>query len=40
MKTISLEGKKGLIFGIANSSSLTYGCAKAFCDLGAELAIT
>jgi enoyl-[acyl-carrier protein] reductase I len=40
MKTVSLEGKKGLIFGIANSSSLAYGCAKAFRDLGAELAVT
>ena len=40
MKTVSLEGKKGLIFGIANSSSLAYGCAQAFRDLGAELAVT
>ena len=40
MKTVSLEGKKGLIFGIANSSSLAYGCARAFRDLGAELAVT
>ena len=40
MKTVSLEGKKGLVFGIANSSSLAYGCAKAFRDLGAELAVT
>ena len=40
MKTVSLEGKKGLVFGIANSSSLAYGCARAFRDLGAELAVT
>jgi enoyl-[acyl-carrier protein] reductase I len=40
MNTVSLEGKKGLIFGIANSGSLAYGCAKAFRDLGADLAIT
>ena len=40
MKTVSLEGKKGLVFGIANASSLAYGCARAFRDLGAELAVT
>jgi enoyl-[acyl-carrier protein] reductase I len=40
MNAVSLEGKKGLIFGIANSNSLAYGCAKAFRRLGAELAIT
>lgn len=34
MKTANLEGKKGLVFGIANSSSLAYGCASAFRDLG------
>jgi enoyl-[acyl-carrier protein] reductase I len=40
MRTVSLEGKKGLVFGIANASSLAYGCARAFRDLGAELAVT
>jgi enoyl-[acyl-carrier protein] reductase I len=40
MNAVSLEGKKGLIFGIANANSLAYGCAKAFRNLGAELAIT
>jgi len=35
-----LEGKKALICGIANESSIAYGCAKAFRELGADLAIT
>ncbi|HEU5047299.1 MAG TPA: enoyl-ACP reductase FabI [Rickettsiales bacterium] len=35
-----LEGKKGLIVGIANEHSIAWGCAKAFRDAGAELAIT
>jgi enoyl-[acyl-carrier protein] reductase I len=35
-----LEGKKGLIVGIANSNSIGWGCAKAFRALGAELAVT
>jgi enoyl-[acyl-carrier protein] reductase I len=33
-------GKKVLIIGIANDTSIAYGCAKAFHELGAELAIT
>ena len=37
---ISLEGKKGLVIGIANRHSIAYGCAAAFKSLGAELAIT
>lgn len=36
----NLNGKKGLVVGIANSSSIAYGCAKTFSDAGAELAIT
>ncbi|WP_242522977.1 SDR family oxidoreductase [Thiocystis minor] len=36
----SLEGKKGLVIGIANEHSIAYGCARAFRTLGAELAIT
>lgn len=36
----SLKGKKGLVVGIANDRSLAWGCAKAFRDAGAELAIT
>jgi len=35
-----LEGKRGLIVGIANESSIGWGCAKAFYALGAELAVT
>lgn len=35
-----LEGKKGLVVGIANDQSIAWGCAKAFRDLGAELSIT
>jgi enoyl-[acyl-carrier protein] reductase I len=35
-----LKGKKALIVGIANDNSIAYGCAKAFHELGAELAIT
>jgi enoyl-[acyl-carrier protein] reductase I len=35
-----LDGKKGLIVGIANEHSSAYGCAKALRDGGAELAIS
>ena len=35
-----LEGKKGLILGIANNRSIAYGCAEVFHALGAELAVT
>jgi len=35
-----LEGKKGLIAGIANEHSIAWGCAQAFRALGAELAVT
>jgi enoyl-[acyl-carrier protein] reductase I len=35
-----LEGKKGLVVGIANENSIAWGCAKAFRALGAEVAIT
>ena len=35
-----LDGKKGLIVGIANDRSIAWGCARAFRALGAELAIT
>jgi enoyl-[acyl-carrier protein] reductase I len=35
-----LEGKRGLIVGIANENSIAWGCAKAFRALGAELAVT
>ena len=35
-----LQGKKGLVVGIANDKSIAYGCAKAFRQCGAELAVT
>src|SRR3974377_2279148 len=35
-----LEGKRGLIIGIANDHSIAWGCARAFRALGAELAVT
>ncbi len=35
-----LEGKKGLVIGIANEQSIAYGCARAFRAFGADLAIT
>jgi enoyl-[acyl-carrier protein] reductase I len=39
-KAALLEGKKGLIVGIANDQSIAWGCAKAFRALGAEIAVT
>jgi enoyl-[acyl-carrier protein] reductase I len=35
-----LRGKKALVVGIANDHSIAYGCAKAFRELDADLAIT
>jgi enoyl-[acyl-carrier protein] reductase I len=35
-----LKGAKALVTGIANEHSIAYGCAKAFHELGADLAIT
>ena len=35
-----LEGRKALVVGIANDQSIAYGCAKAFRELGADLAVT
>lgn len=35
-----LAGKKALVAGIANEHSIAWGCAQAFHELGAELAIT
>lgn len=37
---LDLTGKKGLIVGIANEKSIAWGCAKAFRQAGAELAVT
>ncbi len=39
-KAALLEGKKGLIVGIANDQSIAWGCARAFRALGAQLALT
>ncbi|MDQ8022793.1 MAG: enoyl-ACP reductase FabI [Moraxellaceae bacterium] len=36
----SLQGKVGLVVGIANESSIAWGCAKAFHEAGASLAVT
>ena len=36
----SLDGKRALVVGIANDQSIAYGCAKAFRNQGAQLAIT
>ncbi len=35
-----LAGAKALVVGIANESSIAYGCAKAFRELDADLAVT
>lgn len=40
VKAKLLEGKRGLIVGIANDQSIAWGCARAFRALGAELAVT
>jgi enoyl-[acyl-carrier protein] reductase I len=35
-----LAGKKALVVGVANDSSIAYGCAKAFRTVAADLAVT
>jgi enoyl-[acyl-carrier protein] reductase I len=37
---VDLTGKRGLVVGIANESSIAYGCACAFRAAGADLAVT
>ena len=37
---MTLHGKRGLVVGIANDKSIAWGCARAFRDAGAELAVT
>lgn len=39
-KVRGLQGKKGLVVGIANDNSIAWGCARALHAAGAELAIT
>ena len=36
-QTFSLAGKKGLILGIANDSSIAFGCARLARSMGAEV---
>jgi enoyl-[acyl-carrier protein] reductase I len=40
LRSPALEGKKALVVGIANEYSIAYGCARAFHELGADVAIT
>ena len=40
VKAKPLEGKKGLVVGIANEHSIAWGCAAAFRAFGADLTIT
>src|SRR4029453_8048845 len=35
-----LEGRKGLVVGIANEHSIAYGCARMFRQCGAEIGLT
>jgi enoyl-[acyl-carrier protein] reductase I len=35
-----LKNRKALVVGIANTHSIAYGCAKAFHEVGADLALT
>lgn len=40
MALFSLEGKRGLVVGVANEQSIAWGCAEALKRQGAELALT
>ncbi|WP_029349261.1 enoyl-ACP reductase FabI [Bosea sp. 117] len=40
VKAKLLDGKKGLVVGIANDQSIAWGCARAFRAFGAEVAVT
>ena len=40
MLTVDLSGRRGLIVGVANSSSIGWGCAKAARAAGARIAMT
>ena len=37
---VTLDGKRGLIVGVANEHSLAYGCARQIHAAGGELAVT
>ena len=38
--SLSLEGKRGIVLGIANRHSIAYGIAEVLSEQGAELCIT
>ncbi len=38
--TISMQGKRGLVMGVANERSIAWGIAKSMSEAGAELAFT
>ena len=38
--SLPLEGKRGIVLGIANSHSIEYGIAEVLSQLGAELCVT
>jgi enoyl-[acyl-carrier protein] reductase I len=38
--SLSLEGKRGIVLGIANRHSIAYGIADVLSEQGAELCIT
>ena len=38
--TISMQGKRGLIMGVANDRSIAWGIARAMSEAGAELAFS
>src|SRR3954447_4088236 len=40
LPALDLAGRKGVVFGIANDQSIAYGCARAFRQLGADVAVT
>jgi enoyl-[acyl-carrier protein] reductase I len=40
MTLFSLAGKRALVVGVANDQSIAWGCARAFAEAGADLAIT
>ena len=40
LDAVTLQGRKGLVTGIANDHSIAWGCAQAFKALGADLAVT
>ena len=35
-----MEGKKGIVFGVANERSIAWACARQLVDAGAEVSFT